>query len=86
MDAIKNIIINLSSKFDALAQPIWDKVEAFFSKGYFVVYALITLVLIFLVIPGLVVMLKKAGKFFIFLLFLVGVVFALWYFIVLPTL
>lgn len=86
MDAVKNFIINLSTKFDELARPIWDKVIAFLNKEYYVVYAIIVLLLVFLIIPGLIAMFKKAGKFFIVLLVLLGIVFALWYFFVLPTL
>lgn len=83
MDAIDKFFNNLNDKVSQIIKPFWDKILAFLSKEYYVLYAAISLVLIILIIPGLFTVLKRAPKFFFFVLVLLGVVIALWYFFVL---
>lgn len=82
MDAIKNFVTNINDKLGAILEPILQKIADFLEKQYYLVYGAIALLLVFLVLPGLFTMLKKAGKFFIFLLVLLAIVVALWYFFV----
>ncbi|MFA6626960.1 MAG: hypothetical protein WCQ80_01115 [Bacilli bacterium] len=82
MEPIKNFVIDMNTKLEAIIKPIWDKIVDFLSKEYYLVYAIIVVLLVLLLLPGLVTILRKASKFFIFILVLLGIVFALWYFFI----
>lgn len=82
INVIRTFVVNVNDKFDSIVKPIWDKLVLYLSKEYYLVYALVTVVLIVLLIPGLVNVIRKAGKFFLVLLIIVAIIFAIWYFFV----
>ena len=74
--------IDINDKIGQIIKPYWDKVLGFFNKEYYVLYAVLGLLLVILLIPGLFTILKRAAKFFFFILILFGAIIALWYFFV----
>lgn len=80
-----NYVNQINEKFTNFFRPIWDKIVQFVSKGedYYLLYGVIVVLLILLILPGLFAHLKKAPKFFVFLIILLGAVVAIWYFLIL---
>lgn len=77
MEAIKDIIV----KANGFLEPYVAKIIDFLSKGYTLVYGVIVLFLAILVLAGLIAMLKKTPKLFAFIIILLGIVVAIWYFL-----
>lgn len=79
------LISEINAKFTKFFEPIWNKIVQFLNKGekYYLLYAAIIVLLIILILPGLYSFLKRAPKFFIFILFLLGIVVGIWYFFIL---
>jgi len=79
-----NIINDINAKFSNYFKPIWDKIVQFLSRGedYYLLYGVIALLIVIIILPGLLWYLKKHPKFFAFIIFLLGIVVAIWYFLI----
>lgn len=77
MEKIKAFI----EQADTFLKPYIDKVIDFLSKEYYVVYAAIAALLVFLVIPGLFSFIKKAPKTFLLIIILLAAAGLIAYFI-----
>lgn len=75
---MKDKIIKISDMISNLIEPYWNKVMGFLSKEYYIVYAAIAALVVILLLAGLFTMLKKAPRFLFLIVFLLGIVVALW--------
>lgn len=80
-----DILIEISNTISAIIEPFFNQFLGFIDDGYYILYAVVALFLVILILVGLFTFLKRAPKFFLFIVVLLGAVGALWYFLVLPA-
>lgn len=81
MEKVKGLI----SQMDAFIKPYIEKIISFLSKEYYVIYAAIVVLLLFLIIPGVFTFIKKAPKLFLLLLIILGIAVLVAYFVTYKT-
>lgn len=81
MDKIKETISNLNTVVGSYIKDVIDKIASFFTAGYYLLYAVIGILLIILILAGLIGCFKKIPKLFIFLLIVLGAVGAIYWFL-----
>lgn len=77
LETARSFISNIFDKANNMVEPYVAPVVKFLSNSEYIVVALIFIGVILLVIPGLFTYLKKATKFFIFLIIVFGIIFLL---------
>jgi tetrahydromethanopterin S-methyltransferase subunit G len=81
MEKIKQII----AQVDSFLAPYVEKIEYFLGKDYYIIYAAIGALIIFLIIPGLFTFIKRAPKLFLLIIIVLAAASLIAYFLVYKT-
>ena len=82
MEKITEILTNLTDKINGFIKPLWDKVLDLLNKEMYILYAAVAILLVVIVLAGIIACFRKIPKFFIFLIIILGIVVAVWFFLV----
>ena len=82
MEKITEILTNLTEKINGFIKPLWDKLLELLSKEMYILYGACAILLAVIVLAGIIACFRKIPKFFIFLIILLGIIVAIWFFLV----